>query len=190
MNDKKPSSATEAAEEYDIELPDNIETEIPKWLSDAIHRGLDRTFKHSYWNDINRKTSDDLQSLIANGLDNGMSTRELAKAIEAVAPEYSTWRAMRVARTETTSAMSYAQTEAMKEASAEIGSPIGKEWVSVLGNTTRETHAEADGQIVGVDEKFTVGGYECEYPGDPVLPADERVNCQCGLVSSLIMEDE
>ena len=34
----------------------------------------------------------------------------------------------------------------------------------------RETHLEANNQIVKIGEPFTVGGYECDYPGDDALP--------------------
>jgi hypothetical protein len=66
----------------------------------------------------------------------------------------------------------------------EDGNPIGsglvqvKRWVCMFQNS-RETHMEAHDQEVGPGELFVVGGYECEYPGDPVLPPEEVINCQC-----------
>jgi len=53
-----------------------------------------------------------------------------------------------------------------------------KTWVAA-GANTRPTHAEADGQVVGFDELFVVGGEECEFPGDPALSDAEAINCQC-----------
>jgi len=53
-----------------------------------------------------------------------------------------------------------------------------KTWVAA-GVNTRPSHAEADGQTVGFDEMFDVGGEECEFPGDPALSDAEAINCQC-----------
>lgn len=53
-----------------------------------------------------------------------------------------------------------------------------KTWVAA-GANTRPTHQDADGQVVGFDEMFVVGGEECEFPGDPALSDAEAINCQC-----------
>jgi hypothetical protein len=53
-----------------------------------------------------------------------------------------------------------------------------KTWVAA-GANTRPTHLDADGQVVGFDEMFMVGGEECEFPGDPALSDAEAINCQC-----------
>lgn len=53
-----------------------------------------------------------------------------------------------------------------------------KTWIAA-GANTRPTHSEADGQVVGFDELFVVGGEECEFPGDPALSDAEAINCQC-----------
>jgi len=55
-----------------------------------------------------------------------------------------------------------------------------KVW-SHSGNTRnpRPHHVALDGQAIGVNEKFLVGGYEALYPHDPILPARETVNCGC-----------
>lgn len=53
-----------------------------------------------------------------------------------------------------------------------------KTWVAA-GANTRPTHQDADGQTVGFDEMFVVGGEECEFPGDPALSDAEAINCEC-----------
>lgn len=58
------------------------------------------------------------------------------------------------------------------------GRPSTKTWNCLFLNS-RETHIEADGQTVPADEPFIVGGYEADYPGDPALPDEELVNCNC-----------
>ena len=54
-----------------------------------------------------------------------------------------------------------------------------KELLATMDDRTRDTHLEADGQVVGIDEPFIIGGYEAMYPGDPSLPPEERINCRC-----------
>jgi hypothetical protein len=58
-----------------------------------------------------------------------------------------------------------------------------KEWVAILDDKTREDHADADGQIVGMEEDFTVGGDELAHPGDASRTTlDNVINCRCTVV--------
>ncbi len=52
-----------------------------------------------------------------------------------------------------------------------------KTWLATEDERTRETHADADGQTVGINEPFTVGGESAQYPGDPDLSWEESANC-------------
>ena len=56
-----------------------------------------------------------------------------------------------------------------------------KEWNAILDNRTRETHAEADGQVVSLMEYFHVGDSLLMFPGDTSAnpPLSEIVNCRC-----------
>ena len=54
-----------------------------------------------------------------------------------------------------------------------------KRWRSRHDDRVRSSHREADGQAVGLDEPFRVGGAELMYPGDPRGPAGEVLNCRC-----------
>lgn len=44
---------------------------------------------------------------------------------------------------------------------------------------TRESHAEADGQIVGINEQFEVGGELLDFPGDG--SPENTYNCRCAI---------
>ena len=80
-----------------------------------------------------------------------------------------------------------ARTETIRAAGAgsyELGKEWGvqkKEWLSADDARTRDSHREANGQQVMMDEPFIVGGYPMRYPGDAGLgaPAAEFVNCRC-----------
>ena len=65
-------------------------------------------------------------------------------------------------------------------ASSALGGQGTKTWVA-SGPNPRLSHAEADGQTVSFDELFTVGGFDCLYPGDGDLPPEERINCYCSV---------
>lgn len=56
---------------------------------------------------------------------------------------------------------------------------LKKRWESILDNRTRKSHVIADGQVVGADEMFTVGGYQAKNPRAENLPIRETVNCRC-----------
>lgn len=54
-----------------------------------------------------------------------------------------------------------------------------KTWFSAGDARVRDTHAEADGQTVPMDQPYTVGGSPLSYPGDPFGPNAEVCNCRC-----------
>lgn len=58
-----------------------------------------------------------------------------------------------------------------------------KEWHSVHDARTRWSHVRADGQRVGANEMFDIGGYRAKYPHDPALPARESVHCRCIVIA-------
>jgi len=183
------TTAQEIADRLGIEVPPNVPIhEYPDWLLRALRDELDATFRQEYWRSINRQTATDIMGVIDGGLTNGWSTVRIARAVEAMQGGYSRVRAVRVARTETTRALNAGHLAGIQGLATETGLAIGKEWVSVLGSTTRPSHAAADGQQATAGGMFTVGGHECPYPGHYSLPAGECINCQCTLISSLAAE--
>lgn len=63
-------------------------------------------------------------------------------------------------------------------ATAEAGKQTGaatKTWL-VTSTNPRSEHARMNGEMVGIDEKFSNGA---NWPGDPVLGADGVANCRC-----------
>jgi hypothetical protein len=47
--------------------------------------------------------------------------------------------------------------------------------------TTRQEHADADGQSVGLNETFSVSGEDLMYPADPSGSPGNTYNCLCFL---------
>jgi len=115
----------------------------------------------------------------AEGLGQDAIGRLIMGQITQRGGEIARWRANVIARTETHTAAQAAGFEA----EASLGLTLRKEWVAAADERTRDSHAEADGQIVGHADAYTVGGYSCQYPGDPSLPPEESVNCRCASVA-------
>jgi len=120
---------------------------------------------------------------IARGEAEGLGVAGVARFVRDLVPSLSVQRANLIARTETHGAANYGANGAAKE----TGLTIRKEWVSAGDGRTRDDHAEADGQIVGVDEMFDVGGEGLFYPGDPGGSAENIINCRCAV--SHIVDD-
>jgi hypothetical protein len=52
-------------------------------------------------------------------------------------------------------------------------------WISMHDDDVRNSHVRADGQTRAVNESFEVGGSKLRYPGDPLGPPEEVINCRC-----------
>ncbi len=130
---------------------------------------------------------EELEKALKAGRDAGDTLDELADRVRRALGDAGRQRAERIARTETTGAMN-AGHQAAREELADMGLAAGKEWLSIDDDDTRDDHAEAQGRQVGVDEPFTVGGEECDYPGDTKLSAGNRVNCRCVAVTVTVAD--
>jgi len=89
-----------------------------------------------------------------------------------------------IARTETIASLHAGQHEGLKQI-VDTGkvnaNQIRRVWDATGDKRTRADHMEADGQSVGLDEPFTVGGVSMLHPGDPSGGAAQVINCRCAL---------
>lgn len=127
---------------------------------------------------ISEATQTIIVEIIRRGIEEAWSEGEIAAAIEeAMSGEMATYRARRIARTETHTAANIGQYEAAQ------ASPLQfmKEWLATEDSRTRPDHAEANGQQVGLDEHFLIGPDKIRmmYPGDPTAPPGQIINCRC-----------
>lgn len=120
----------------------------------------------------------DLQKKIASEISRGFSTAatyaEITRNVSAYA-NISKNNAKRIVRTEghriTETAAYHAQQKAKSR-----GADIVKIWDATLDGRTRPSHAQVDGEIRELDEKFSNG---LKFPGDPSGAAAEVINCRC-----------
>lgn len=90
------------------------------------------------------------------------------------------WKARRIARTEAHGAVEAGSYAAALQNESDSGESWHKRWLATDDARTRVTHRVADGQTVPLREKFRVGGFMLDRPGDPlVIAPQETINCRC-----------
>jgi hypothetical protein len=182
-------------EDFGIDAEENVDDvlgisagPLPEWMLAAAEEELNTTFAQEYWEKINETTRDDIQIVLRNGIEDGLSIRKMAERIHEMAgSEYPITRATAVARTESSNMSNSGHAAGISQLEAETGLQIGKRWLSVLSNTTRVTHAALDGtRTRTADGLFTLGGVDVPWPAHHSLSAENRVNCMCTILSAII----
>lgn len=94
-------------------------------------------------------------------------------------------RARVIARTESHGARNTVNAASVRRAANAFGSAdaFSRRWQAAEDARTRPTHVDADGQTVGLNEPFTVGGASLDFPGDPAGPPGEVINCRCTTIT-------
>jgi hypothetical protein len=124
----------------------------------------------------------EIERILEKGLKDGSSIATFTREIldSGIRDEY--YKARRVAVTEVLTAHRAAQQEAFMQSPA----VSEKMWrhTGEYRNEPRQNHVDMDGQRVPVNEPFELigadgGTYNPMYPGDPILPPEERINCHC-----------
>ena len=144
---------------------DAFDEEIMKWISNEVARKVKQ---------VANTTKQKIRDRVAEGVREGEGIPEIAKRIdslylEQIIPN----RSVTIARTETLGASNKASIEGARQTDI----PLKKQWISTGDGRTREDHEEADGQTVGLDEMFEIGGSYMDRPGDG--PAEQVVMCRC-----------
>lgn len=125
--------------------------------------------------------SSDVRDAIDAGITDGLGTEAIASSIQELTG-LSAYRAATIARTETNAAATFGAIEEARVTSQEIGIVLQKEWLPTMDDRTRPDHAAmANYGPIGLDEKFIVGGYEMDRPGDPSAPPELVINCRCSV---------
>lgn len=189
----KATSATEWLQQHGLTAPPGVLTEWPPWLIKAIEEELSNAFSEDYWEEIvDVTTRDDIEAVIADGLQNGSSIRDLSDAIrEILGGDYYHGRSKNIAITEAGNALNGGRMRGIQALAEELGPevPLRAVWLSILSNTTRDTHANLDGVPANEDGMWWLGGMWVPWPGYFGLPPGERCNCYCTVVSEFGLDD-
>lgn len=121
---------------------------------------------------VNDTTLKTLTNTLADGITAGEGLTQLSDRVSEVYDQFPTYRADRIARTEATAASNEGTVEGYKQSDV----VEGKEWIATLDDRTRDSHAEANGEIVALDDTFSNG---LRYPGDESGDPEETINCRC-----------
>jgi len=127
--------------------------------------------------DISETTRNQVIAGVAKGFADGLGQAGTAEYIMDLVPGLSRQRSAVIARTETHGAANYGAIGAAKE----TGLTLRKVWISAEDARTRPEHADANGQTVGMDDGFLVGGETLQFPGDPAGSAENVINCRCSV---------
>jgi len=129
---------------------------------------------------------------VAQGVNLGESLPKLRARIDNVLSTTGSerWpnRATVIARTESIGALNAGRTDAFRIVAADADEPLFLFWLATDDTRTRPTHEAAEGQRVPVGAPFIVGGFELRFPGDPLGPPQEVIQCRC--VPLLVDADE
>ncbi len=127
---------------------------------------------------VNQTTWDALRTSLAEGLDAGESILDLAVRVETIMAGRINSDAETIARTEVLGASNGGTLEGYRQS----GVVDGKRWLAALDNRTRDDHAAAHGQTVGLNEDFEVGGSLGPAPGQ-MGSAEQDINCRCTITA-------
>lgn len=128
-------------------------------------------------------TRKNVRSIIDSSYQEGLSIPDTAKAIRVGMGEASVARATLIARTELAGVVNGGSLSATQIVADVTGEALYKAWMTGGGARfpRHELDDGLDGQTVPLDDYFSVGGYDLEYPGDPAGPPEEVCNCRCAI---------
>jgi hypothetical protein len=120
----------------------------------------------------------------------GWSIDELASEIDQVLADADAdrWknRARTIARTEAVAAYNAGTYSGFQSYAQSVPGPWEKVWLETHDHRTRLTHREGEqgfgGQRVPLTAMFRHGDVEMPYPGWPLAPAEEVINCRCSIL--------
>lgn len=124
--------------------------------------------------------------VIADGYEQNLSVAEITRNLQNKFGWFKA-QALRIARTETTTATNLATVLAAENSEYQLQ----KTWISAQDNRTRRPpksafdHLDMNGVTVDADRPFFVGGEELEYPGAPNGQAGNIINCRCKVVFTI-----
>lgn len=126
---------------------------------------------------------------IAAGVAAGETQPQIARRVRDAA-SVTAPRSRTIARTESHGARNWVNMQTIRRVNQDFGvaDAIQKEWQATGDDRMRPDHAAATGQTVPLNEPFTVGGASLDFPGDPNGPADQIINCRCGLLT--VVDDD
>lgn len=122
-------------------------------------------------------TRAEVRRVITDGIETGAGVSDIQAALMD-SPAFRPVRALAIARTETTRAVSAGTDYALQQA-AEEGISVQRQWLSARDSAVRDSHRAMDGQTVAMGERFrSPSGRAAAHPGGFGVAAED-INCRC-----------
>jgi len=129
---------------------------------------------------ISQTIRQDIVNILAETREDGAGAEEMAQILEEEIEEVNRRRGRVIARTEVISASNFGSQHGAKQ----TGLTLEKVWVDSDDPRVRRSHRVVDGQQIPIDDPYIwespeSGRVQADFPGDPSLPAAERIQCRC-----------
>ena len=139
---------------------------------------------------VTEEVASKIRASLAEGIDAGETTDQLADRVRASFNEINAGRARTIASTETSAAYGSGRHEAMRKAGVR-----GKAWLTSGNANVRPAHEQAGldyppDRGIPIDEPFEVDGEELDYPGDDSGSPANIINCHCVSVPVALPEED
>lgn len=128
---------------------------------------------------IEAEMRDQYRATIEAAAEQGFSVADAAEALSNTIDDLAPHTARAMARTDLNGLSNGGSLHVAQQSLATSEEPVYKTWLATPDERTRDTHEEADGQTVPLNENFRVGLSSLPYPGFPFAPAEEVINCRC-----------
>jgi SPP1 gp7 family putative phage head morphogenesis protein len=145
----------------------------------AVRRAWLRNYSGPGWID---QVKDVVMAAVKEAAAEGQAIGTVMQSIREAWSGWSRGHAETIARTEVGTIYNTARVEEME--SQEFDK---HEWVASIDESTRDSHASADGQVRRIGDPFDVGGTPMAYPQEVGAPAGEVINCRCETIP--VVED-
>ena len=149
--------------------PFGISFDIAAPTSQAILDSIAARIQGTITSAIEEQTTQAIQT----GYAEGYSVARTANNIVSATDQISRVRATMLARTD----LNAISNAGSLLAASVSGASATKTWLTAGDELVRETHADAEGQTVAIDDAFDIGGENLDYPGDPSGSWEETANC-------------
>lgn len=157
---------------------------------DNYRRLLEQNDREALQRELRDRRSD--RSIIrALEKDQPLDQKQIDSMVARYRLNYINHRAEVIARTQATTALNMANDEAFRQAIDLAGisaSDVQRTWQFTRDDRTRDHHENMrDKTVTGLDTPFIDGlGNVLRYPGDPLAPANSRIQCRCVVTNRII----
>lgn len=164
-----------AAGKYAIDdVSAGVSFDLLDWRVVSALRKLTQRFSKR----VNETTWRMLKDALIAGIEAGEGADKLAARVEETMMLRINQSSGAIARTEVQAATTAGTVEGWRQS----GAVQQKMWIATFDDRVRDTHADAHGQTVGLDDDFTVGMANGPGPGQ-MDEAGETINCRCTMVA-------